>query len=51
MSKGIIFLNGNSGWALQVKLRSLLLLTLSPPIKNLQPGTQLITLPMMHEAG
>lgn len=38
MSKGIIFLNGNSAWALQVKLCSLLLLTLLPPIKNLQAG-------------
>lgn len=51
MSKGIIFLNGNSAWALKVKLCSLLLLTLSPLIKNLQQGTQLTTLSMMHEAG
>lgn len=51
MSKGIIFLNGNSAWALKVKLCSLLLLKLSPLIKNLQQGTQLTTLSMMHEAG
>lgn len=51
MSKGIIFLNGNSAWALKVKLCSLLLLKLSPLIRNLQQGTQLTTLSMMHEAG
>lgn len=49
--KGLFFLNGNSAWALKVKLCSLLLLKLSPLIKNLQQGTQLMTLSMMHEAG